>query len=107
MAHISTDQSKGVQGEESTPSRPDQAQPELTRQDQSQDQPQDPAANLAAGDIDPATVNAEEEDEGLLPEASEDGNETIAEGPLAIGHAAIENAVRFAPTSPGVYRMLN
>ena len=31
----------------------------------------------------------------------------MAEGPLAIGHAAIENAVRLAPTSPGVYRMLN
>ncbi|HEY9452101.1 MAG TPA: excinuclease ABC subunit UvrC, partial [Bradyrhizobium sp.] len=25
----------------------------------------------------------------------------------AVGHAAIENAVRLAPTSPGVYRMLN
>ena len=33
--------------------------------------------------------------------------EAIGEGPLAIGHAAIENAVRLAPTSPGVYRMLN
>ena len=33
--------------------------------------------------------------------------EAIAEGPLAVGHAAIENAVRLAPTSPGVYRMLN
>ncbi|MGB7120824.1 MAG: excinuclease ABC subunit UvrC, partial [Bradyrhizobium sp.] len=33
--------------------------------------------------------------------------EVIAEGPLAIGHAAIENAVKLAPTSPGVYRMLN
>ena len=31
----------------------------------------------------------------------------VAEGPLAVGHAAIENAVRLAPTSPGVYRMLN
>jgi excinuclease ABC subunit C len=31
----------------------------------------------------------------------------VAEGRLAIGHAAIENAVRLAPTSPGVYRMLN
>ena len=31
----------------------------------------------------------------------------MAEGPLAVGHAAIENAVRLAPTSPGVYRMLN
>ena len=33
--------------------------------------------------------------------------EAIAEGGLAAGHAAIENAVRLAPTSPGVYRMLN
>ena len=37
----------------------------------------------------------------------EEPAEAIAEGPLAIGHAAIENAVRLAPTSPGVYRMLN
>jgi excinuclease ABC subunit C len=33
--------------------------------------------------------------------------EAIAEGGLTTGHAAIEAAVRFAPTSPGVYRMLN
>jgi excinuclease ABC subunit C len=67
------------------------------------------AQDLAAGDIDPATVGADEEDEGRLPEAelSEESNETIAEGTLAIGHAAIENAVKLAPTSPGVYRMLN
>jgi excinuclease ABC subunit C len=31
----------------------------------------------------------------------------VAEGPLALGRAAIEHAVRHAPTSPGVYRMLN
>ena len=31
----------------------------------------------------------------------------MQEGPLAVGHAAIEHAVRLAPTSPGVYRMLN
>ncbi len=37
----------------------------------------------------------------------EEPAEAIAEGPLAVGHAAIENAVRLAPTSPGVYRMLN
>src|SRR5580658_10217019 len=60
-----------------------------------------------AADIDPASAGPDEDDEALLPEAAEDGNETVAEGPLAIGHAAIENAVRLAPTSPGVYRMLN
>jgi len=66
-----------------------------------------PPQELAAGDVDPATVNAEEEDEARLPEIAEENAEPVAEGPLAIGHAAIENAVRLAPISPGVYRMLN
>src|SRR3954454_11162496 len=68
----------------------------------SQPEPQE----LAAPDIDPATVSTEEEDEPRLPEVAEE-SETGPEGPLAIGHAAIERAVRSAPTSPGVYRMLN
>jgi excinuclease ABC subunit C len=63
---------------------------------------------LASGDVDPATASAAEEDEeARLPEAPEEPAEAIAEGTLAVGHAAIENAVRLAPTSPGVYRMLN
>jgi len=65
--------------------------------------PQDPPAE----DIDPATATADEDDEVVLPEASEESAEAVLEGPLAIGHAAIEHAVRLAPTSPGVYRMLN
>jgi excinuclease ABC subunit C len=60
-----------------------------------------------AADIDPATAVAEEEDEALLPEVPEESSEPVPEGPLAVGHAAIEHAVRHAPTSPGVYRMLN
>jgi excinuclease ABC subunit C len=67
-----------------------------------------PPQDLTTDDIDPATANAEEDDEARLPEvAEESGGEAVAEGRLAIGHAAIENAVRLAPTSPGVYRMLN
>src|SRR5437870_10785898 len=62
---------------------------------------------LAAPDVDPATATADEDEEARLPEALEELVEAIGEGPLAIGHAAIENAVRLAPTSPGVYRMLN
>ena len=70
--------------------------------------PQDPALpDLAAGDVDPATSAVEEDDEARLPELPEEAGEAIPEGPLAIGHAAIERAVRLAPTSPGVYRMLN
>src|ERR1700716_2456715 len=65
--------------------------------------PQDPAA----GDIDPAMVATDEDDEARLPEVTEEPSEAVPEGPLAIGHAAIEQAVRLAPTSPGVYRMLN
>jgi excinuclease ABC subunit C len=76
-------------------SEPAAVQPHLAPQD------------VTADDIDPATVNAEEDDEARLPETSEDSGEAVAEGPLAVGHAAIENAVRLAPTSPGVYRMLN
>ena len=63
--------------------------------------------NPSSGDIDPAMANAEEEDEVLLPDVPEEANEAVPEGPLAVGHAAIEYAVRHAPTSPGVYRMLN
>ncbi|WP_315721762.1 MULTISPECIES: excinuclease ABC subunit UvrC [unclassified Bradyrhizobium] len=58
-------------------------------------------------DLDPASSAADEDDEGRLPELTEEASEAVGEGPLAIGHAAIENAVRLAPTSPGVYRMLN
>src|SRR6266481_849736 len=70
--------------------------------------PQDRASqDSATPDIDPATSGLEDEDEARLPEAAEEPGEAVAEGPLAVGHAAIENAVRLAPTSPGVYRMLN
>src|SRR5579864_4524273 len=62
---------------------------------------------LAAADVDPATSAPEDEDEARLPDMPDDGTDAVAEGPLAAGHAAIEKAVRLAPTSPGVYRMLN
>src|SRR6201990_3521608 len=58
-------------------------------------------------DIDPETASTDEDEEGRLPELTEETAEAVGEGPLAVGHAAIENAVKLAPTSPGVYRMLN
>jgi excinuclease ABC subunit C len=71
-------------------------------------QPDLPPQDPSSGDIDPATASAEEEeDEARLPDVPEEAGEAISEGPLAVGHAAIEHAVRHAPTSPGVYRMLN
>ena len=85
--------------------------PEPPRKARRGSQPDLPPQDLIAADVDPATSAAEEDDEARLPEAAEDAGEeaaeAIAEGPLAVGHAAIENAVRLAPTSPGVYRMLN
>jgi excinuclease ABC subunit C len=60
-----------------------------------------------AADIDPATASADEDEETRLPDIVEEPAEAIAEGGLTAGHAAIEAAVRLAPTSPGVYRMLN
>ncbi|MBN9005569.1 MAG: excinuclease ABC subunit UvrC [Rhizobiales bacterium] len=64
-------------------------------------------AGRAAQDIDPATVETDEDDEARLPEMPDESADAVAEGPLAVGRAAIEHAVRLAPTSPGVYRMLN
>src|SRR6516165_6700274 len=70
-------------------------------------EPDLPPQDLASSDIDPATAVTEEDDEQRLPEMAEETTESVAEGPLAIGHAAIENSVKLAPTSSGVYRMLN
>ena len=71
----------------------------------------DPTPNDLPGDTElPPEVTAdraEEEDDAALPELDADAGEPVADGPLAIGRAAIEQAVRHAPTSPGVYRMLN
>jgi excinuclease ABC subunit C len=70
--------------------------------------PQDRTSQeLTAPDLDPAISPAEEDDEARLPDLPEDAADVVAEGPLSGGHAAIEQAVRLAPTSPGVYRMLN
>ncbi|MGJ4952332.1 excinuclease ABC subunit UvrC [Bradyrhizobium sp. HKCCYLS20291] len=65
-----------------------------------------PPEAIDTPDLDPAAAT-DEDDDGRLPELTEESAEAVGEGPLAIGHAAIENAVRLAPTSPGVYRMLN
>jgi excinuclease ABC subunit C len=74
------------------------------------ERPDLPPQDLTA-DTDPATASAEDDEEARLPElpdeTSEETGDAIPEGRLAVGHAAIENAVRLAPTSPGVYRMLN
>src|SRR5438270_1272921 len=81
--------------------------PEPPRKARRGSQPDLPPQDLIAADVDPSTTAAEEDEEARLPEAPEEPTEAVAEGPLAVGHAAIENAVRLAPTSPGVYRMLN
>lgn len=90
---------------ERTPhSKPDAAEPATTGPVS--------AATPVAGDLPPQAVDlaaggGEEDEEPRLPEAVEEGDEPAAEGPLAVGRAAIARAVRFAPTAPGVYRMLN
>src|ERR1700687_5421481 len=86
-----------------SPDTPRAPRPPISQPGSRRDVPPDPSS----GDIDPAMANAEEEDEVLLPDVPEEASEAVPEGPLAIGHAAIEHAVRHAPTSPGVYRMLN
>ncbi|WP_439371130.1 excinuclease ABC subunit UvrC [Bradyrhizobium sp. DASA03120] len=65
-----------------------------------------PPGGLASPDVDPATAGGDEEDDALLPDILEESG-AVGEEPLATGHEAIERAVRLAPTSPGVYRMLD
>lgn len=68
-------------------------------------QPRQVQSGLQPPDVEPEP--ADDDEEAALPDETEDAAEAISEGPLAIGRAAIEHAVRHAPTSPGVYRMLN
>lgn len=70
------------------------------------------SGNLRGEDVDPATISVDatatdEDDESRLPEQIDESDEPASEGKLAVGRAAIEHAVKLAPTSPGVYRMLN
>jgi excinuclease ABC subunit C len=99
MDHDSTDSPRTSGPRTARPGSGPAQQPDLP--------PQDPAQDPISVDIDPAMTVTEEDDEARLPEVPEEANEAVPEGPLAVGHAAIENAVRLAPTSPGVYRMLN
>ena len=55
-------------------------------------------------DVDPASELREEDEDATLPEL--DLNEQ-APGTLASGRAAIMRAVKHAPSSPGVYRMID
>src|SRR4051812_49822034 len=50
-------------------------------------------------ELDPA-AGAEEDEEARLPDIVDAGAEAVAEGPLAVGRAAIERAVRLPPPPP-------
>jgi len=57
-------------------------------------------------DIDPASELLEEDEEPALPESEQD-IDLAAAGPLAVGRAVIANHAKLAPSSPGVYRMID
>src|SRR5688572_7645357 len=59
-------------------------------------------------DIDPASELVEDDDEQTLPDSEETELDLGASGsPLAAGRAALLRAAKQAPSSPGVYRMLD
>ena len=58
-------------------------------------------------DIDPVSELVEEDDEQSLPEVETAIDLAAAAGPLAAGRAAILRHVKFAPSAPGVYRMVD
>src|SRR5438132_8146495 len=62
--------------------------------------------NGSKNDIDPASELLEEDEEQALPEPEQD-IDLAAAGPLAVGRAVIANHAKLAPSSPGVYRMID
>ena len=94
MVHDSTD-------------NPDDARARKSRRGTAPDAPpREIQQETAPPDLDPACASGDDEDDARLPDILEESG-AVGEGPLATGHEAIERAVRLAPTSPGVYRMLN
>jgi excinuclease ABC subunit C len=56
-------------------------------------------------DVDPTTELLEEDEEQGLPE--QEAASELAPGPLALGRAVIADHAKLAPSSPGVYRMID
>ena len=56
-------------------------------------------------DVDPSTELLDEDDEQTLPE--QEAAIELAAGPLALGRAVIADSAKLAPSSPGVYRMID
>ncbi len=63
--------------------------------------------NGTKNDIDPATELVEEDDEQALPEQEPAIDLAADAGPLAVGRAVIARHAKHAPSSPGVYRMID
>lgn len=92
-----------------SPDNPDDASAPKPVRGNATDAPPPPPSQeteTAPPDLDPATASGDDEDEARLPDILEESG-AVGDEPLATGHEAIERAVRLAPTSPGVYRMLN
>jgi excinuclease ABC subunit C len=62
--------------------------------------------NGTKGDIDPASELLDEDEEQALPEPEQE-LDLAAAGPLAVGRAVIATHAKLAPSSPGVYRMID
>jgi excinuclease ABC subunit C len=67
------------------------------------------AMNGPKKDIDPITDLADEEEEPSLPELEQETAIDLmaSSAPLAVGRAAIARHIKLAPSSPGVYRMVD
>jgi len=62
--------------------------------------------NGTKNDVDPASELLEEDEEQALPEPEAE-LDLAAAGPLAVGRAVIASHAKLAPSSPGVYRMID
>ena len=63
--------------------------------------------NGTKNDTDPAAELTQEDEESALPELEGEIDLAAAAGPLAMGRAVILSHAKLAPSSPGVYRMID
>ena len=63
--------------------------------------------NGTKNDTDPAAELTQEDEESALTELEGEIDLAAAAGPLAMGRAVILSHAKLAPSSPGVYRMID
>lgn len=96
-----------MQDENDSPAKPSDGRAEPAGTDVPPDAPVAAADMPVSADLDPSSAVPDDDEEARLPEMADEFAEDVDAGPLATGRSVIARAVKLAPASAGVYRMLN